>query len=469
VGTRDHVQVLQTHLSEARNLARSGRGDEALSRVEAALALDPDFVAAQVLREQILASCGPAAPHLRTVERSAPDELDPIGPRPLVSVEAFARFEQRARERRILHRLQAARAAADLGRFDEARSALFEARELDPHNAGALTLQRQLEAAERRRASTTPADPSRRVGPRIVAAAALAGMALAASWLGTTDFLRSYLTADVAKLPPSPAPSQAQPGKTAAAPVSPTELVDIAGTDFRVPAFVEEAPASSQPADAATGPVSTSGGASNATAEPPAAPGAPLIPEAPTPVAVLEPPVEPPIRRSPPVPELLTLGAAPAALPGEPAPASALVPAPSSRIGSGEPIAVPVTPVTSATPVIPLISDEQGVRDALQRYQLAYDHLDAGAARAIWPAVDAQALARAFDGLLSQTLTFDACAVQIRGITASATCRGSARYVPKVGTRETRLEPRVWSFTFRRDGADWRIENARAERGVTGR
>ena len=45
-----------------------------------------------------------------------------------------------------------------------------------------------------------------------------------------------------------------------------------------------------------------------------------------------------------------------------------------------------------------------------------------------------------------------------------ATCRGSAQYVAKVGSRVPHTEPRVWTFTLRKNGSDWQIENARAER-----
>jgi hypothetical protein len=85
-------------------------------------------------------------------------------------------------------------------------------------------------------------------------------------------------------------------------------------------------------------------------------------------------------------------------------------------------------------------------------------------AHAVWPGVDEAALARAFNSLQSQTLQFDDCDVQLRGSTAAATCRGSARYVPKIGSREPRTESRVWTFTLRKLAADWQIETARADR-----
>jgi hypothetical protein len=131
------------------------------------------------------------------------------------------------------------------------------------------------------------------------------------------------------------------------------------------------------------------------------------------------------------------------------------------------PVAPPPTaPAASAVPaaIVRSANDEQLVRQALQRYRSAYEGLDAPSARAVYPAVNEAALARAFDGLASQTLTFDSCDVQMRGDAASAICHGTARYVPKVGSREPRTEPRRWSFTLQRNGADWKIESARAER-----
>jgi hypothetical protein len=100
----------------------------------------------------------------------------------------------------------------------------------------------------------------------------------------------------------------------------------------------------------------------------------------------------------------------------------------------------------------------------LQRYRAAYQDLDARSAQAVWPGVNEAALARAFDDLASQTLIFDSCDVRVIGAAASATCRGSARYVPKIGSRDLRVEPRTWTFTLRKSGGDWAIETARASR-----
>jgi hypothetical protein len=111
-----------------------------------------------------------------------------------------------------------------------------------------------------------------------------------------------------------------------------------------------------------------------------------------------------------------------------------------------------------------VVDDEVLVKQTLQRYRVAYDGLNAQSAQAVWPAVNETALARAFDALESQSLTFDVCRVQLGGDRAAATCRGTARYVTKIGSHEPRTEPRVWTFALRKIGAEWKIDAARAER-----
>jgi hypothetical protein len=140
-------------------------------------------------------------------------------------------------------------------------------------------------------------------------------------------------------------------------------------------------------------------------------------------------------------------------------PAAALAPLSSPAIA---PSPLPA-PAASAVPV-PRLDEEMLVKAALQRYRTAYEGLDARSARAVYPAVNEAALSRAFNGLESQSLTFDACDISVRGEAAAVTCRGSARYVPKIGNREPRVEPRVWSFALRKSDGDWKIDSARADR-----
>jgi hypothetical protein len=121
-------------------------------------------------------------------------------------------------------------------------------------------------------------------------------------------------------------------------------------------------------------------------------------------------------------------------------------------------------PRPSPLPLPRVDSDETQISRALQLYRTAYDRLDAGEAQAVWPGVNESALARAFASLESQSLTFQACRTDVRGDNAQATCQGSARYVPKIGSREPRVESRTWTFALKRAGDEWKIESARVER-----
>ena len=144
-------------------------------------------------------------------------------------------------------------------------------------------------------------------------------------------------------------------------------------------------------------------------------------------------------------------------------------PAPAPTIATPLPVqAVPVNAVVTDSPppaLIPRAVNERAlVEETLNKYRWAYNRLDAQSAQAVYPAVNANALARAFDALQSQSLQFDECEIDVRGGVASATCRGSSRYVPKIGNRDPHIEPRVWDFTLKKDGTDWQIESARAQR-----
>ncbi|MGE5816200.1 MAG: hypothetical protein ACM36C_17050, partial [Acidobacteriota bacterium] len=99
------------------------------------------------------------------------------------------------------------------------------------------------------------------------------------------------------------------------------------------------------------------------------------------------------------------------------------------------------------------------VRAVLERYRSAYQRLDAAAARAVWPAVDASALSRAFSSLSSQQLSFEGCSVNVAGQTADATCNGESRVVPKIGGGSETAR-RTWSFKLRQAGSGWLIERA---------
>jgi hypothetical protein len=95
----------------------------------------------------------------------------------------------------------------------------------------------------------------------------------------------------------------------------------------------------------------------------------------------------------------------------------------------------------------------------LERYRSAYQRLDASAARAVWPGVDAGALARAFSSLSSQALRFEACSINVAGQTADASCKGETSVVPKIGGGSETAR-RTWDFKLRQTGTDWIIEKA---------
>jgi hypothetical protein len=327
--------------------------------------------------------------------------------RPLVSMEGFARFEQRARQRRIEKRLSAARAAISARRFRDADAALAEVRELDALHPELAPLEQDLLAAR--------AKPPVRVAPAAVATAAFTGIMLAASWLGTSSFLQSYPMLPVSALAPVP---------------------EAALTAAELPADAPAEALADSPA------LETRLGDATVAEVPPAARAVPRV--------VAEPPAAAPVTVPPIVATTglvdLPVSTAAAVIP-------AILPPPSTAL-----------PAAAIEPAVVRANETDQVRATLRRYQTAYDRLDARMAHAVWPGVDEAALARAFNSLESQTLQFDDCDVQLRGSTAAATCRGSARYVPKIGSREPRTESRVWTFTLRKLATDWQIETARADR-----
>ena len=145
-----------------------------------------------------------------------------------------------------------------------------------------------------------------------------------------------------------------------------------------------------------------------------------------------------------------------------PLPAASIAP---QAVRQPTPFPLQPPPPPAATAVVATRpQDESRVTNVLNAYARAYRDLDAGAARAVWPTVNERALARAFASLDSQNLSFDDCQIELNGTTANASCRGRASYVGKVGSREPRVEARLWQFQLRRDGDEWKIENAEARR-----
>jgi hypothetical protein len=552
----------------------AGQRAEALKHADAALSLDSAFLAAQTLRERIVAMspvsvAPPIAPP--DVALSAPARVarpmsvtptfpaDPAPRRP--QAPDLTQFEARARQRRLEKRLAAAQQGLVDRRLEDVRDAIDEIRELDPFHSRLASLVDALDAAERERliaaverelplrrpaetldlplvlppapaltlatpppaaeiaaasasevvndppaemaASPTPipkVEPPRehpvpvvavaaarhpdrdaaavprrrsRVFPWLAAAAAFAGVVFAASWLqrsAPSDVGPEPAPVEVAVIAPAVVPTtgadaapiatapsidSAPAGGDAVPPEPPTALAPattpaVASTLSSDPAAASSAaPSAAAPIDSSLGRsvISASGPLSAVFAPAPPDTVATNLPTLPPSSPPAQPKAEP--SPSPGISPDMPRQLAAAPIPAPPAPAAARV----------APSAAPAAATITARP-----DDAQLVRAVLQQYQSAYHDLSAERARAIWPDVNESALQRAFQALESQTLTFDACDVQLRGRSATASCRGTAEYVPKVGSREPRVEPRMWNFSLRKTGEAWQIESVRTQR-----
>ena len=76
--------------------------------------------------------------------------------------------------------------------------------------------------------------------------------------------------------------------------------------------------------------------------------------------------------------------------------------------------------------------------------------------------VNEKTLARAFERLEYQNLLFESCQIEIGDVLAEAACSGSARYVPKVGSRTPKEEGRRWRFSLRKASGGWLIDRVDA-------
>lgn len=402
---RARWHTLQNHLANARASLKAGEFDRALEHVEAALGIDPESPAGRdALRERIVATDTP--PDGQLTEEPLP--LHQPAPSFGVSSEGFARFEQRARQRRVERQLAVARDAILSGDLSAARAAMSEVRTLDAGNAGLISLDSDLEVAER----TTRILPR---GTWIVAAAVFGGIVFGASWLEND-----------------------------------TKLLAVSHVPTAIPRLSET--------------IFVVGTAAKREAERPVARPDTVQADAP----VHHPPQVTPIQSSLPI---NISNAISNVIDADGPPPSAvqllpMLPAPSPP-AAGEPPPVAISDIVQpAAPGERVIShdDDQLVRETLQRYRVAYEGLDARSAQSVWPRVDETALRRAFGDLESQRLTFEDCNVQIHGVIATAMCRGSASYTPKFGSREPRVEPRTWNFTLRKVDAGWQIDTARVDR-----
>jgi hypothetical protein len=410
VDARERWQALQSRLTAARTALEHGDRDRARIEVEAALAIDPSFLAAAALRERILGSEVPssAIPGSRVQNAKIPEPAarSPLtSAAPLVSTEGYAKFEQRARRRRVDRKIDAATCAMSSRNLRAAAAALDEVIELDPNLPELSGLTAAFDELRRAGATTHR-------GPAVAAGLAFGALVLGASWVEEGRELVSHPIAAIANLVETHNPEPLSP-IAVDTPVQPVPLTAIA--------------TSGRDEDLAPSPVST-----------------------PRPLVVVAP------LNVPPSPTIVPTPVAPVTSARAPVPA---MPTPPPVV-----IAATDVPRPSPSPLPRVDSDETQISHALQQYRTAYDRLDAGRAQAVWPGVNESALARAFANLESQTLTFNACRTDLRGDEAVATCQGSARYVPKIGSREPRVESRTWTFALKRAGEEWKIETARVER-----
>lgn len=123
------------------------------------------------------------------------------------------------------------------------------------------------------------------------------------------------------------------------------------------------------------------------------------------------------------------------------------------------------SPSTSANPPVQAAAEPsaraletRAVEDVLERYRLAFNRLDAGAASKVWPTVDEKTLARAFERLKYQNVFFSSCQIVLGAMFAEATCIGSTRFEPNVGSRATKPEARRWRFSLRKSTGAWLID-----------
>ena len=141
--------------------------------------------------------------------------------------------------------------------------------------------------------------------------------------------------------------------------------------------------------------------------------------------------------------------------PASPPPAPA---APPPTPAGLPPMRVVSAPSSATIPPAPeAVPDSVAVRSALDRYRRGFNELDPSEVKAIWPDVDQKDLSRAFSQLSRQLFVFDTCKVDVKGVLATASCRGRAQYVPKVGNKNPRVELREWTFLLQKGPDDWWI------------
>jgi hypothetical protein len=114
-------------------------------------------------------------------------------------------------------------------------------------------------------------------------------------------------------------------------------------------------------------------------------------------------------------------------------------------------------PVPAAAPVPAQPAVEAAVREALQQYSTALETLDAEHVKKIHPAVDIEALKRAFREMRELKVTIDNVKViSMEGAIARVSCRVTQVLTPKAGNKHTTALTRV--LRLRKQEAVWVID-----------
>jgi len=406
VGERQRWEALRTELRAARTAYDAGDRGTALGHVDAALAIDPDFLAAHCLRDRVLAPPEPVAPTLAA-------NLARQAPTPSALPESFVTGPP----------------------VSAAGRALFEPELVE--------LTAEPDEVRRTAASFTP-------GPWIAAAAVFVTAVVGPWFLESESLISHPMVGSALQISPLVPAAITTVSTSTASTSEPEEPIDESQPGLVHPSTARPLPTV---VNGAWAPVGTPPEAHLVGRDDPVV--------APTSMAVAAPasvPVAAPTPMAAPAPVTAT-GPASVAITGQPSQLTVL-PRP---VQPPPAVAALALSAGIAATSVAIVNDELIIRQTLERYRNAYNGLDARSAQAVYPAVNQAALARAFDSLQSQSLAFDACEMQVGGWSATATCHGSTRYVPKIGDHALHTEPRVWSFTLSKNGDDWKIENARAE------
>jgi hypothetical protein len=452
------VRTVRQHLRRGAALLDEGKFDGAVAAVEAALALDPQSLAAQALRDRIRVA--QRAPVVGSAGDPTSRSFVPHG----VNAASWRGFEQRITERRFKAMLETINMSIVAGDAVAARAALEEARELRPDAEVLGDFEARVAAVPV--AFRAPAPTPSRIWVRAMGAAALfligVSLFLGLEWMRPGETTTAIVPAP-AVAPELPAVAPAQSARPAPAPdLGP---VPVALNDE------ESVPAVLTPPEPFMRPTGTAGNTA-----PPTITARSLAMRESSPPAVersIERRTAEEEQPSGPLGEVAddfvaARNAAAAARDAGPAMVTPTAPAdtPVTADARGR-VAPPAATPASVVSIPSGVDQQMRVQDVLRQYARAYGQLDASAARAVWPSVDERALARAFQNLSSQQVSLGDCEIDIRGAIANASCRGQASYAPKVGKREPRTEPRTWRFELRRDGDAWTIDNVDMRRATT--